>query len=63
MPDPGRLFEKYYRSAGARQQSGSGLGLFLVRGLLELMGGVIHFEEDDGRAVFEVWIPAEPTAR
>ncbi len=63
MPDPGRLFEKYYRSAGARQQSGSGLGLFLVRGLLELMGGVIQFEQDDGRALFEVWIPAEPTMR
>ena len=63
MPEPARLFEKYYRSPGARHQSGSGLGLFLVRGLLDLMGGTIHFEARDGRAVFEVWLPATPEPR
>jgi len=60
MPAPGRLFEKYYRSPGARHQSGSGLGLFLVRGLLDLMGGSIRFEERDGQVVFEIWVPAAP---
>jgi signal transduction histidine kinase len=60
MPEPARLFEKYYRSPGARHQSGSGLGLFLVRGLLDLMGGTIHFDARNGRAVFDVWLPATP---
>ena len=60
MPEPERLFEKYYRSPDARHQSGSGLGLFLVRGLLGLMGGTIRFEARDGWAVFDVWLPAAP---
>jgi signal transduction histidine kinase len=63
MPDPGRLFEKYYRSDGARHQSGSGLGLFLVRSLIDLMGGTIRFEEREGRVVFETWVPAAPDKR
>jgi|GEM_PF-1794472 len=58
MPEIDRLFERYYRSPGARHQSGSGLGLFLVRGLLDLMQGSIGFEARDGRAVFRVWLPA-----
>jgi signal transduction histidine kinase len=63
MPDPARLFEKYYRSPGARHQSGSGLGLFLVRGLLDLMGGTVQFQAQDGWAVFDVWLPATPVER
>jgi signal transduction histidine kinase len=63
LPDEGRLFEKYYRSPGARHQSGSGLGLFLVRGLLDLMDGAIRFEVEDGRVVFSVWLPAMPQER
>lgn len=30
-PDPDKVFTKYYRSAGAEAQSGTGLGLHLVR--------------------------------
>jgi signal transduction histidine kinase len=63
MPEAGRLFEKYYRSPGARHQSGSGLGLFLVRGLLDLMGGNIRFDAEGERVVFRVWLPATPPER
>jgi signal transduction histidine kinase len=63
LPDAGRLFEKYYRSPGARHQSGSGLGLFLVRGLLDLMEGTIQFEVREGRVVFEFWLPARAGSR
>jgi signal transduction histidine kinase len=63
MPDAGRVFDKYYRSLGARHQSGSGLGLFLVQGLLELMGGTVRFEARDGQAVFTMWVPAAPPPR
>ena len=58
LPDAAQIFEKYYRSPHARRQSGSGLGLFLVKGLLELMHGEIAFTHHEGQAVFTVWMPA-----
>ena len=58
LPESDRVFDKYYRSPNARRQSGSGLGLFLVRGLVELMGGTVRYEAKSGDAVFTVWIPA-----
>jgi signal transduction histidine kinase len=54
------LFEKYYRSPHARRLSGSGLGLFLVKGLLDLMQGTIHYEAQDDHAVFSIWVPEKP---
>lgn len=42
LPDPRRIFERYYRSKGAHRTPGSGLGLFLVRGWVETMGGQIE---------------------
>lgn len=39
VPDPARVFERYYRSKGAHRTPGSGLGLFLVQGWVEAMGG------------------------
>lgn len=60
LPDASRLFEKYYRSAQARRQSGSGLGLFLVRGLLGLMQGCIGYEPGATEVRFWVWLPAAP---
>lgn len=60
LPDAQRLFEKYYRSPRARRLSGSGLGLFLVKGLLNLMQGSIRYEAHDGDAVFSFWLPDIP---
>lgn len=60
LPDPKRLFQKYYRHPQARRQSGSGLGLYLVRGLLGLLQGQIDYEERSGEAVFSVWLPCGP---
>jgi len=57
LPNAERLFEKYYRSPQARRVSGSGLGLFLVKGLLELMQGTICYEAKADHAVFTAWIP------
>ena len=44
VPDPEQVFVKYYRSPHARRQTGSGLGLFLVKGLSALLKGHIGFE-------------------
>jgi two-component system, sensor histidine kinase LadS len=61
LPQADRLFEKYYRSPQARRQSGSGLGLFLVKGLLDLMHGRIAYETQLDRAVFSIWLPQKPS--
>ena len=61
LPDAQRLFDKYYRSTQARRQSGSGLGLFLVKALLDLMHGTITYEPGNMQLSFNVWLPAEPT--
>jgi signal transduction histidine kinase len=42
-----RVFERFYRSAGRRDDAGSGLGLAIVREIVERHAGVIHAE---GRA-------------
>lgn len=60
LPDAQRLFEKYYRSPQARRQSGSGLGLFLVKGLLDLLQGSIRYQGCDGHATFSLWLPLHP---
>lgn len=63
MPDPERLFEKYYRCPGARRLSGSGLGLFLVKELLTLMQGTIRFDAQASQVVFGFWLPERPDSR
>ena len=60
LPDPVKVFEKYYRGAKVQRQSGSGLGLFLVKSLLDLMQGYVTCFPDVNRVRFKVWIPAQP---
>jgi signal transduction histidine kinase len=62
-PEASKLFEKYYRSPLARKQSGSGLGLFLVKALLELLDGKVTYSPIDGVVRFEIWLPAQPSSR
>lgn len=38
-PDPDRLFDRFYQSGPARGKGGAGLGLAIVRELMERMGG------------------------
>jgi len=56
-PDPEKLFEKYYRSPQARRQSGTGLGLHLVRHLVQLLGGSIRCEPDEAFVSFQIRLP------
>jgi signal transduction histidine kinase/DNA-binding response OmpR family regulator len=56
-----RLFERFHRVEGARSRTheGSGIGLALVKDLVELHGGSITAESEAGRGTrFEVAIPA-----
>ncbi len=57
MPDPQRVFDKYYRGPGAQGKTGSGLGLYLVHSMIELLGGWIRYCPFENEVRFELWIP------
>ena len=59
------VFERFYRadSSRARSSGGAGLGLAIVRQLVELHGGRVWAESEPGRgAVFHVQLPAIPSS-
>lgn len=60
QPDTSQLFDKYYRSPGARAQAGSGLGLYIVQELCTLLSIDIQFLFTHSEACFELWIPQHP---
>jgi K+-sensing histidine kinase KdpD len=57
FPDEHQLFAKYYRSAGATSQSGSGLGLFLAHKLAIGMGAQLSYTADTPFVKFSLWLP------
>jgi two-component system, sensor histidine kinase LadS len=56
-PDETRLFQKYYRSATAQRDSGSGLGLYWVRAVCEMLGGDVRYAREADEAVFTLVLP------
>lgn len=57
LPDPDKVFAKYYRSPGAHSQSGSGLGLYLVRGIAERLSGHATYRGTENEVSFSLWLP------
>lgn len=57
LPDPDKLYLKYHRGPRARGYSGSGLGLYLVRGFTERLGGRIDYTPTLDRVRFTLWLP------
>ncbi len=57
LPDARRLFQKYYRSPGAHQHSGAGLGLYLSKRLMERLNGHITYLSLPNTTRFKLWIP------
>lgn len=57
LPDPARLFEKYYRSPKAQRHSGTGLGLYWVRSVCTMLGGRVDYRADGEDAVFTLSLP------
>ena len=59
-----RIFEPFFQADAGGQRGGAGLGLYIVRRLLNMLGGRISVESEQGRgSVFRVWIPYDAGAQ
>ena len=58
-PDPEKVFSKYYRHGHAKRWTGSGLGLYLVHGLVGNLGGKMTYHDLGARVGFQVSLPRE----
>jgi PAS domain S-box-containing protein len=58
--DVDRIFDKGYRGANAEGITGSGLGLYMARSVVEVHGGSLTYAcHPEGGAVFRLWLPVQ----
>lgn len=57
LPDPDKVFRKYYRSTLAHSRIGSGLGLYLVHTLARLLGGSVRYTPEGTTIRFHLTLP------
>jgi two-component system sensor histidine kinase VicK len=58
--DQENVFKKFFRSENVQkyEHQGNGIGLFIVKSIVELSGGTIHFESEEGKGTtFYVTLP------
>ncbi|MGN0795132.1 MAG: ATP-binding protein [Aristaeellaceae bacterium] len=56
-----RIFDRFYQADGSRSQEGVGLGLCLVRRILDMLGGNVHVSSTPGEgSTFRVTLPLHP---
>lgn len=61
--DQARIFERFERVAGSARRGGFGVGLWIVRELVEAMGGAVRLSSMPGQgAAFTVTLPLHPPA-
>ncbi|OGZ02283.1 MAG: hypothetical protein A3G64_03125 [Candidatus Liptonbacteria bacterium RIFCSPLOWO2_12_FULL_60_15] len=56
------MYEKFFRGDNVRatDTTGTGLGLYIVKSLLDTAGGTIRFESEEGKgSVFTVTVPKQ----
>ena len=51
------IFDKFYRGSNSRQQSGAGLGLYIVRYIAEQSGGSVSCRNTDNGFEVTVSLP------
>ena len=55
-----RIFSRFYRGEGVRDQEGLGLGLFLTRSILTREGGYVKLSSKSGKgSTFSLYLPLE----
>jgi len=53
-----RLFDRFYRVGGTRDRDGFGLGLFIVKRMMEMLGGDVAVQSEIGRGTrFRLTVP------
>ena len=57
FPDKRMVFTRFYRNPLAVQTTGSGVGLYLVHGLVQLLHGHIEYRPSDTQVVFRLQLP------
>ena len=59
-PDKHHVFSRYYRAPGTEKISGSGLGLWLTKKLVDRLSGFIGLRLNNEQVVFDIWLPFDP---
>jgi hypothetical protein len=57
IPDPKKVFTKYYREPRAHAKTGSGLGLYLIENLSRAMNGTLSYIPEADLVIFELKLP------
>jgi two-component system sensor histidine kinase BaeS len=55
------IFDRFYKADNSRTSGGSGLGLSIVKAIVERHGGTVTVRNGQG-ALFEILLPATPPA-
>lgn len=58
LPDPAKLFQRYYRHDSVQALPGLGLGLSLVQAAAEKIGAVVNFSIEENTITFTLKVPS-----
>ena len=51
------IFNKFYQADESHSTKGNGIGLAIVKGIVELHNGSVSVKSENGLTTFSVWLP------